>query len=135
MAPWTRRPRSPGTHRVCGRCRAATCNASASPPVRASGGTGTIVGVSLISAADIIGAYDVVITRSSITLATENAAYAISDADALNVVAIVQLAGAYDIGNNRIGQATGIAIPYDCSGGTSLYAVTDLQLVVFVERN
>lgn len=115
---------------------------------RASGGSGTIVGVTLTDANDIIGAYDVVFTRASVTLAADNAAYAISDADALNVVGIAQLAGAFDIGNNRIGQAFNLAIPYDCSGGTSLFAglicrlahtfftaVTDLQLTVWVERN
>lgn len=115
---------------------------------RASGGTGTIVGCLLISAADIIGAYDVVVTRSSITLAADNAAYAISDSDALNIVGIINLNGAYDIGNNRICQAFNLAIPYDCSGGTSLYcglitrvghtffgAATDLQLILLVELN
>lgn len=115
---------------------------------RVSGGGGMIRSVILTSAADIIGPYDVVFTRSSITLASDNAAYAISDADALAVVGLVNLTGAYDIGNNRIAQAFNLAVPYDCSGGTSLYAslitraghtffaaVTDLQLTVFVERN
>jgi hypothetical protein len=115
---------------------------------RASGGTGTIVGCLLISAADIIGAFDVVVTRSSITLAADNAAYAISDADALAIVGIIPLNGAYDIGNNRVCQAFGLSIPYDCSGGTSLYAglitrvghtffgaTTDLQLIFLVELN
>lgn len=115
---------------------------------RASGGSGTIVAVQLISAADIIGAYDVVFSRSSITPAADNAAFAISDADAKAVIALVQLAGAFDIGNNRIAQAYNLAVPYDCSGGTTLYAnlitrvghtffgaTTDLQLCVWVERN
>lgn len=115
---------------------------------RASGGTGTITGVEVISAADIVGPMDVVFFRASVTLASDNAAFAISDADALNVVGICQLAGAFDIGNNRTAQQFNLAIPYDCSGGTSLYAgiitrfahtffaaTTDLQLVVFVERN
>jgi hypothetical protein len=115
---------------------------------RVSGGSGMIRSVVLTSAADIIGAYDVVFTRSSITLAANNAAYAISDTDALAVVGIVQLAGALDIGNNRVAAAYNLAVPYDCSGGTSLFAslitrvghtffaaVTDLQLQVFVERN
>jgi hypothetical protein len=119
---------------------------------RASGGYGYIVGVTLINAhlttvgAEVIGAYDVVVTRSSITLAADNAAYAISDADACKVVGVIQLAGAFDIGANRIAQAQNLRIPYDCSGGTSLYAglitrsahtfftnVDDLQLVFFVE--
>lgn len=116
--------------------------------VRAIGGTGTIVSVVLTSAADIINAYDVVFFRTSVTLAADNAAFSISDADALHVVGIAQLAGAWDIGLNRVAQALGIAIPYDCSTDTSLYAalicrgdhtifgaVTDLQLQVFVERN
>lgn len=115
---------------------------------RASGGSGTIVAVQLISAADIIGAYDVVFTRSSITLAADNAAYGISDTDAKAIVGLVQLAGSFDIGNNRIAQAYNLAVPYDCSGGTTLYAslitraghtffaaATDLQLCVWVERN
>lgn len=115
---------------------------------RISGGGGMIRSVILTSAADIIGAYDVVFTRSSITLASDNAAYAISDSDAKAVVGIAQLNGAFDIGNNRVCQAFNLAIPYDCSGGTSLYAglitraghtffaaTTDLQLQVYVERN
>jgi len=115
---------------------------------RASGGTGTIVSVVLVSAADITGPYDVVIFRESVTLASDNAPFAISDADALKIVALVQLAGSFDIGNNRIAQAYNLAIPYDCNGGTSLYAglitrvghtffaaVTDLQLILMVELN
>ena len=117
---------------------------------RASGGSGVITGIQLISAADTIGAFDVVFTDSSITLAADNAAYAISDADALKIVGLVQLVGAFDIGNNRIAQAFNLAIPYVCSGGTSLYASlitraaiaatpfaagTDIQLNIYMERN
>ena len=115
---------------------------------RVSGGTGRVVGAILMDETDIIGAYDLVLTRASVTLASDNAAYAISDGDAANVVGVVQLAGAFDIGNNRIAQATNISIPYDCSGGTSLYgglicrvghtffgATTSLKLTLFVERD
>lgn len=115
---------------------------------RASGGSGIITGVVLISAADIIGAYDVVLFDASVTLAADNAAFAISDADALKIVAIAQLAGAYDIGNNRVAQLFNCAIPYVCSGGAHLYAAlitrlghtffaatTDMQLNVYAERN
>lgn len=89
---------------------------------RVTGGGGTIVGVTLIDQSDIIGAYDVVFFDSTVTLAADNAAFAISDADSLKIVAIAQLAGAFDIGNNRIAQAFNLAIPYVCSGGTSLFA-------------
>jgi hypothetical protein len=119
---------------------------------RESGGSGMIVGVALVQGNTIesIGAMDVMFTDSSITLAADNAAYAISDADALKIVGMAQLSGAYDIGNNRLAQAYNLAIPYVCSGGTSLYAslitrtaiaatpftaATDLQLIVYVERN
>jgi len=115
---------------------------------RVSGGSGTIVGVQMISAADIIGAYDIIFTDSSVTLAADNAAYAISDGDALKVVALVQLAGAFDIGNNRLAQAFNLAIPFVCSGSSSLFAglitrsahtffaaVGDIQVNVYVEWN
>jgi hypothetical protein len=115
---------------------------------RVSGGGGTVVGMELTSAFDGIGAYDVVLCRSNITLAADNAPFAISDADALNVIGLIQMAGSYDIGNNRLAQAFNLAIPYDCSGGTTLYgalvtrsghsffgAHTDLQLTAWVERN
>jgi hypothetical protein len=117
---------------------------------RVSGGTGRIVGVTLMDESDIIGAYDVVFCRSNITLAADNAAFSISDADALNVIGLVPLAGAFDIGGNRIAQAFNLSVPYDCSGGTSLYAslitrvghtffsvggVDSLALTVWVERD
>lgn len=115
---------------------------------RVTGGGGMIVGVTLIDQSDIIGAYDVVFFDSSVTLAADNAAFAISDADSLKIVAIAQLAGAFDITNNRIAQAYNLAIPYVCSGGSSLYAALITraghtfftagalpQLNVYVERN
>lgn len=113
---------------------------------RTSGGYGYIVGVTLISAADQIGAVDVVIFDSAVSLASDNAAFAISDADALKLVAVIQLAGSYDIGNNRVAQAYNLSVPYKCattslyaglitrSGHTFFGAVTDLQLNLYVER-
>lgn len=116
---------------------------------RLSGGTGTIVGVTLIDSGDVLGAVDLVIFDSSVTLAADNAAFAISDTDALKTVCLIQLAGAIDIGNNRIAQAQNISFPYACVGGTSLYGAlvsrsitsvnftnaTDIQIALYVERN
>lgn len=115
---------------------------------RVTGGGGTIVGVTLIDQSDIIGAYDVVFFDSTVTLAADNAAFSISDADSLDVVGLVQLAGSFDIGGNRVAQAYNIAVPYVCNGGTSLYAALICrvghtfftsgalpQLNVYVERN
>jgi len=114
---------------------------------RVTSGGGVITGVRLLDAGDVIGACDVVFFDSTVTLAADNAAFAISDADALKVVGLVQLAGAYDLGNNRIAQAFNLAVPYTLAGGTSLFAAlitrtanaifvaaTDLQLAVTVDR-
>lgn len=115
---------------------------------RVTGGGGTIVGVTLIDQSDIIGAYDVVFFDSSVTLAADNAAFSISDADSLEIVGLVQLAGSFDIGGNRVAQAYSLALPYVCNAGTSLYAALICrishtfftagalpQLNVYVERN
>lgn len=115
---------------------------------RVSGGGGIVTAVTLIDASDVIGAFDVALFTTSVTLASDNAAFSISDSDALNLVALVQLAGAIDLGGNRIAQATNLAIPYVCSGSANLYAAlitrsnnavfaagaTSLQLVVYCER-
>ncbi len=116
---------------------------------RISGGTGMIVGVSLQGYNDGMGSWDVVFfDNSAVTLAADNAAFNLAtDADILESVAVVPLAGSYDLGANRVAQAYNLAVPYFCSGGTSLYAALitrnaftnasgdTLQLVVYVERN
>lgn len=115
---------------------------------RISGGGGMITGVTLIDAAAKIGAVDVVFFDSSVTLAADNAAFALSTGTDYNkTVGIAQLAGAYSFTAQRVAQAQNIAIPYVCSSGTSLYAAliprattavfgaaTNLQLVVYLER-
>lgn len=112
---------------------------------RASGGYGYITKVLLIDANDSLNACDVVFFDRSVTLAADNAAFAISDADALFVQGLVSLIP-YDIGNNRLIQATNLRIPYKCNG-TDLFAgvitrsanaaittATTHQLIVTVER-
>jgi len=114
---------------------------------RSSGGSGLIVGCELITASDVTGAFDLLVTDSTITLAGDNSPFAISDADALKIVGLLQMATNFDIGNNRIAQIFNISIPYTCSGGTSLFgglitrsantvygAATDIQLNLYVER-
>lgn len=114
-----------------------------------SGGSGVITGVTLIDASDVLGAVDLVIYDSSVTLGSDNAAVSISDADALKIVAVVQLTGAYDIGENRVSQAQNLAVPYVCNGSADLYAsiiarssispfaagATSLTLNVYVEQS
>lgn len=115
---------------------------------RVTGGGGVIVGVTLIDQSDIIGPYDVLFFDSTVTLAADNAAFTISDADSLKLVAILQLPGSFDIGANRVAQSYNLAIPYVCAGGTSLFAALITrnghtfftagalpQINVYVERN
>lgn len=117
---------------------------------RASGGTGIITGVTLTDASSIIGAYDVVIFRASFTATSDNSPIAVSASDGRNVVAVIQLPGAIDLGSSNWAGLFNLAIPYDCSGGTSLYAqlvcrfghsffsvggATSLELALYVERN
>ncbi len=115
---------------------------------RSSGGTGTIVGVSLLDVTDIIGGYNVWVYRASVTPASDNAAFSVSDGDQANLIGVIPLAGPYDGGPNKFVQAFGIGFPYDCSGGTSLYALlqctightffaatTDLTLTFWLARD
>lgn len=115
---------------------------------RVSGGTGTITGVAIQSGSDVIGTFDVVFFESSVTVPADSSAFTLSDADGLKVLGIVPLAGAYDLGANRVSQAFNLAVPYVCTGGTSLFAAIITRsaftlvasdftsnLSVFVERN
>ena len=115
---------------------------------RVSGGTGTITGVAIQSGSDVVGTFDVVFFESTVTAVADSAAFTLSDADGLKVLGIVPLAGAYDLGVNRVSQAFNLAVPYVCTGGTSLFAVIITRsaftlvasdftsnLSVFVERN
>ena len=114
---------------------------------RATGGGGVITGVAIQSGSDVIGTFDVVFFDSTVTLVADSATFVLSDADALKVIAIVPLAGSYDLGNNRVAQRFNLAVPYVCSGGTSLFAAIITRsaytlvasdftsnLTVFVER-
>lgn len=114
---------------------------------RLSNGTGTIVGATLQTYSDVAGGFDLVFFDQSVTLAGNNVTWAIADADISKVIGVVPLGGAYDIGSNRICQSLNIAMPYWCSGSTTLYAslicrtaftmAADLTsfLTIFVERN
>lgn len=115
---------------------------------RVTGGGGVITGVTINSFSDVIGTFDVVFFDSTVTLPADSAAFTLSDADSLKVIGIVPLSGSYDLGVNRVAQCFNLAVPYVCSGSTTLYAgiitrsaytlvASDFQsnLTVFVERN
>lgn len=89
---------------------------------RASGGTGFINAVQYYDNDDVMGAIDIVIFDSTVTLAADNAVYAVSDADGRKTLAVLNMTYVTDLGAQRFGQLTGISVPYICNGGTSLFA-------------
>lgn len=113
---------------------------------RVTAGSGVITGVVLTDVDDVIGPFDVAFFRSSPTTGGDNTTLSFADGDMSNLVGLVQLVGAFDLGGNRVAQAQGLSVPYDCAA-TSLFAVlvtrftytpsttTALNLQVFVERN
>jgi hypothetical protein len=116
---------------------------------RATGGGGRITSMILSDYSDVIGAIDVFVFRASVTFGTDNSAPSISDADTLSLVGIVPLLGPVDLGGVKVISAHNINIPYDCSGGTSLYVglvtrtanavfaggADSLRLTFFAERD
>jgi hypothetical protein len=88
---------------------------------RVTGGTGWINSIVYWDDTDVMGAIDIVFFRDTLTLAADNAAFAISDADARKALWVAQLSNVNDLGAQRFIAAPGLAIPYYCTG-TSLYA-------------
>lgn len=109
----------------------------------ATGGTGTIMSAVLLDKADVGTDYRLHFFRSNVTLASDNAAFAISDTDAQDHCGIVTMPSMLDIGNNRVSTLGNIGLAYDTGAGTTLYvaietrstngvygAVTDLNLTL-----
>jgi len=114
----------------------------------ASGGTGCIRNVVLVDESDVTGPIDVFYFRGSVTFGTDNSGPSISDADALQLVAVVPMVSTVDLGGVRVAVAHNLSIPYDCDSGTSLYAglvtrsahnqfgaTSSIKLITFVDRN
>lgn len=88
-----------------------------------SSGLGGLLGAAeLYDETKIIGAYSLFVFSATVSLAADNAAFAISDPDAQLLLPgfPVQLGAIYDLANNREGSWQG-SVPYNC-GATSLFA-------------
>lgn len=122
---------------------------------RVSGGTGSILGVSLVDYSGRIGSVDIVYSRAALTSrASDNAAFTMADASMLDVIDIVSLNYAVVFPTagtvtGSIARLMGLSIPYNCAA-TSLFAsiilrtvptsnfftaVTDLKLITWVARD
>lgn len=89
----------------------------------ASGGRGKIVSAVLLDKADVIVDVRLHFFSATVTLASDNAAFAISDADAQLHLGTVQLPTAQDIGNNRVATASGIGLSYELAATTLFVAM------------
>lgn len=88
---------------------------------RFTGGGGVITSVLWHDNDDLAGPMDIMFFNDTLTLAADNAVFAISDADARKALWIAQITYLTDLGAQRFGAVSGIAVPYFCTG-TSLYA-------------
>lgn len=96
---------------------------------RFSGGGGFITGVSLFDDDDLQVANDVFFYNDTLTLAADNAVFAVSDADARKGLWVAQIPYFLDGGAQRVGALVGVSVPYFCTG-TSLYAAIRTQSAV-----
>lgn len=113
---------------------------------KASGGTGRVLGVTLLDYADVTTSIYLWFFQGSVTFGTDNAAPGLSDADSLKFLGMVQVT-MNDLGGVRAGSIDSMSIPYALDG-TDLYvyattgtahtffgAVTDLRLRVPLTRD
>lgn len=87
---------------------------------RNSGGGGWINGIMWYDDDDVMGALDFFFYKDSVTLASDSAAFSLSDADAQKIRYVASMTYLTDLGAQRFGQLTGLSVPYNCTG-TSLY--------------
>lgn len=87
---------------------------------RATGGGGWINSILYHDDDNVMGAIDVLFFNDTPTLALNNAAFAITDADARKLLYIGNMTYVTALGAQRYGQLAGLSVPYFCTG-TSLY--------------
>lgn len=95
---------------------------SVSNAARVAGAGGRIEKVIYHDADDVMGGIDLVLFESSVTLAADNAAYAVSDADGRAAVGMVNMTYLNDMGAQRLGIVEP-GTPYVCAATTLYVAV------------
>lgn len=118
------------------------------------GGSGTIVGATLVNTTStVIGPCDVMVYDAlpSLTGTIDNnpPTYTSAPTDGRKCIGAIQLSGPYTVGATRVLQAQNVSIPFAVqSAGTALYCIiiarssvavftnsTDLTLTLYIERN
>ena len=83
---------------------------------RRPGGTGTIMSLTIVDEADQGVALDLILFNKDFSATADNAAIAISDADAINIIGIINVAsGDYtDTGANKTAELTNVKLKFKC---------------------
>ncbi len=90
--------------------------------VRVSGGTGIIQSATIVDASNILAACDLYLFDRSVTVASDNAAAGVSDADALFCQGVVLFPTPGTLLNNKIIFAPGPGVGFKCDA-TTLYGM------------
>lgn len=91
---------------------------------QAAAGSGLITSICLTDDSDIIGQYTVFLFNASVTPASDNAVFALSDADNAKTIASIRLGPVEDVGGARQCAWYGGPIAYTLAGGvTSMFAL------------
>jgi hypothetical protein len=84
-----------------------------------SGGTGVILSAVVLDKADVTTDMRLHLWKASVTLASDNAAFSVSDADMQNYLGFIPVTTT-DVGANRVGYLSNVGIGYSCAA-TSLF--------------
>lgn len=93
----------------------------------ANGGTGTLVSLAFLEKGDVGTDYRCHFFRSSVTLASDNAAFAVSDTDMQDWAGEVVIPSVRDLGANRASFIGNIGMGYDCGAGTTLFCAVETR--------
>jgi hypothetical protein len=90
-----------------------------------SGGTGVLLSATVLDKADVITDLRLHFWKATVTLASDNAAFSVSDADMQNYLGNVSLTAA-DVGANRVAFAGNVGLGYSCAA-TSLFMAVETR--------
>jgi hypothetical protein len=95
-----------------------------------SGGTGVILSAVVLDKADVMTDMRLHFWKATVTLASDNAAFTVSDADMQNYLGYVS-ASAIDVGANRVAVVPNIGLGYSCAATSLFMAVQTMTAHTF----
>jgi hypothetical protein len=95
-----------------------------------SGGTGVVLSAVVLDKADVMTDMRLHFWKATVTLASDNAAFTVSDADMQNYLGYVS-ASAIDVGANRVAVVPNIGLGYSCAATSLFMAVQTMTAHTF----